>query len=115
MVSERGTWWLYVSLVLAAACSDPDWDEPPTNAAAMCVYTQNFGTMRKSVLYFDEQDRVVRVDGFGVYDDGDLYRATYSFEYDDQNRLAGGAKPEGALHYSYGDQQILALYGRNEF
>jgi YD repeat-containing protein len=101
--------WLCLSGSLLAACSEPepDWPPPPTDAAATCLYEVEVGSIPKSTIYFDAQDRVMRVDGFAIDDDDDVYRASYFFDYDEQGRLVGRHGPHGDVQVTYSDQQII--------
>jgi len=107
--------WLCLSGSLLAACSEPepDWPPPPTDATATCIYEVDVGSFPKSTLYFDAQDRVMRADGFAIDDDDDIFRASYFFDYDEQDRLIGTHGPHGDVRLTYSDQQIITIFPDN--
>jgi hypothetical protein len=103
----RRVGWI-VAMTLAA-CSEPNWAPPPADAVAKCEYVQSLDFSR-SALHFDARNRVIQADGL-AYDEHDRknYRASWTFEYDEQDRIVTGHSPYGTETFVWSDQQVDAM------
>lgn len=100
----------HLGLLGLVACSEPtpEWLPPPADAAATCIYERLTGSIRQSTVYFDALNRMIQVDGYALDDDADAYRASYSFDYDEQSRLVRANGPYEDVRFTYSEQQIVA-------
>lgn len=94
---------LIAGLISAFGCSSDDLPPPPADAVTSCVYTvPTRDTFNRSTLWYDANDRVIRIDGY----DDQTSPAPYYFEYDSDGRITSQTRPDREHRYVYSPEEI---------
>ena len=88
----------FVGLVAACGSDGPSYQPPPPEAVASCKLVEKAnGSVLRQALWFDSAGNTIQTDG---------YDGSYTYAYDEQNRLVSAKTPQETITWTYEPTRI---------